>query len=197
MWREAPEDLRQSYIQEEFAKRQEYKAAMVDWRKQFDEDKRVERQNREDMALRTAEAMEHHEKTTTGEDDGYRQASYADHNYYGAIPQSVPSGRGMSEAYGTMSAHAAHSNFSPYGASELGGFPFFAMPPQEGHTFSQLHDFKYLEANGVYQQPLASLMSKAWTSWQAVQILLLSLNRPFFLLETWFRPNDLLIGSRK
>jgi hypothetical protein len=41
------------------------------------------------------------------------------------------------------------------------------------------------------------LMSKAWTSWQAVQILLLSLNRPFFLLETWFRPNDLLIGSRK
>jgi len=44
MWKEAPDDLRQKYIDEEYGKRQQYKASMSDWRKKNDEEKRVERQ---------------------------------------------------------------------------------------------------------------------------------------------------------
>lgn len=157
MWRHAPEDLRQTYINEEFAKRQEYKAAMLDWRKNFDEEKRLERQNREDLALRTAEARELTEFGNAG--GGYQQLAYPDRNYYSAVPRSAPSSREVSEPYGALSAYPYYSS---YGASNLGGFPFSGVPPHEGQSLSQWRDFKHLDAsNNIHQQPLTSLMSKS------------------------------------
>ncbi len=58
MWKEAPADVRQKYIDQEFTKRQVYKTTMADWRKKSSEGKRIERQLREDIAIRRVEAAE-------------------------------------------------------------------------------------------------------------------------------------------
>jgi hypothetical protein len=55
MWKEAPDHVRQIYINEEASKRNQYKLAMAEWKKLTDEEKGMARQRREEGALRAAE----------------------------------------------------------------------------------------------------------------------------------------------
>jgi HMG (high mobility group) box len=54
-WKEAPEDLRSKYMEEEAALRANYKVEMGKWRKKMAEEKKVERQEREAIAMEAAE----------------------------------------------------------------------------------------------------------------------------------------------
>lgn len=58
MWREAPDELRQLYIQEEHEKRKAYATAMAEWKKNKEEEKLMQRRHREGAALRIARATE-------------------------------------------------------------------------------------------------------------------------------------------
>lgn len=55
-WKEAPDDLRKKYMEEEAGLRATYKVKMGDWRKKVAEEKKEERKEREAMALQAAEA---------------------------------------------------------------------------------------------------------------------------------------------
>ena len=55
-WREAPEELRRKYMDEEAELRAQYKIEMAKWRKKVAEEKKAERKEREAMALQAAEA---------------------------------------------------------------------------------------------------------------------------------------------
>jgi HMG (high mobility group) box len=57
-WREAPDDLRKKYMEEEAGLRAHYKVEMAKWRKKAAEDKKQERQDREAIAMQTAEARQ-------------------------------------------------------------------------------------------------------------------------------------------
>mmetsp|Transcript_8057 Transcript_8057/g.22371 ORF Transcript_8057/g.22371 Transcript_8057/m.22371 type:complete len:443 (+) Transcript_8057:103-1431(+) len=54
-WKEAPEELRRKYMDEEAELRQTYKVEMAKWRKKVAEEKKAERKEREAMAMQTAE----------------------------------------------------------------------------------------------------------------------------------------------
>ncbi|KAL7561874.1 hypothetical protein ACA910_014249 [Epithemia clementina (nom. ined.)] len=54
-WKEAPEELRRKYMDEEAELRQTYKVSMAKWRKKVAEEKKAERKEREAMAMQTAE----------------------------------------------------------------------------------------------------------------------------------------------
>lgn len=57
-WKEAPEELRSKYMQEEAALRAAYKVEMAKWRTRVAAEKKVERQERESIAMQTAEARQ-------------------------------------------------------------------------------------------------------------------------------------------
>lgn len=57
-WREADDDLRKKYMDEEADLRAKYKVEMAAWRKRVAEEKKVERQEREKIAMETAEARQ-------------------------------------------------------------------------------------------------------------------------------------------
>lgn len=73
LWRNADEQEKQKFIDEEFALRQLYKTSIADWRASEEMEKEVQRRAREEMALRTLEA---HKQQLVDESPGevlYRQ----------------------------------------------------------------------------------------------------------------------------
>lgn len=54
-WKEAPDELRRKYMDEEAELRETYKVEMAKWRKKVAEEKKAERKEREDIAMATAE----------------------------------------------------------------------------------------------------------------------------------------------
>jgi HMG (high mobility group) box len=54
-WKEAPDDIRSKYMEEEAGLRSTYKCEMGKWRKKVAEEKKVERQEREAIAMEAAE----------------------------------------------------------------------------------------------------------------------------------------------
>lgn len=59
IWKEAPEETRSKYVEEEAGLRSHYKVEMGKWRKKVAEDKKVERQDREAAAMEAAETRPH------------------------------------------------------------------------------------------------------------------------------------------
>jgi HMG (high mobility group) box len=55
-WKEAPDELRKKYMEEEAALRATYKVEMAKWRKRVAEEKKSERDEREAVAMQAAEA---------------------------------------------------------------------------------------------------------------------------------------------
>jgi hypothetical protein len=55
-WKEAPDELRRKYMEEEAGLREMYKVEMAKWRKKVAEEKKAERKEREAMAMQAAEA---------------------------------------------------------------------------------------------------------------------------------------------
>lgn len=55
-WREAPDELRKKYMEEEAELRAHYKVEMAKWRKKVADEKKHERTEREAIAMQTAEA---------------------------------------------------------------------------------------------------------------------------------------------
>ncbi len=81
MWKEAPAETRQKYIDREYAKRQAYNTSIATWKENTKEEKRVKRERREEVALRAVEASEqsvvssNEEKLTCRENFTMKRAS--------------------------------------------------------------------------------------------------------------------------
>lgn len=67
MWKEAPAEVRQKYIDKEFTKRQAYNSTMAAWKKNSLEERRAKRELREEVALRAVEASELIENKNIGD----------------------------------------------------------------------------------------------------------------------------------
>eukprot|EP00549_Striatella_unipunctata_P005925 CAMPEP_0118721958 /NCGR_PEP_ID=MMETSP0800-20121206/31074_1 /TAXON_ID=210618 ORGANISM="Striatella unipunctata, Strain CCMP2910" /NCGR_SAMPLE_ID=MMETSP0800 /ASSEMBLY_ACC=CAM_ASM_000638 /LENGTH=87 /DNA_ID=CAMNT_0006630005 /DNA_START=42 /DNA_END=303 /DNA_ORIENTATION=+ len=57
LWRDAPNDVRQMHIDEEFRLRQEYKVAMSKWREKAEQEKEREKEHRAEMDKESLEAV--------------------------------------------------------------------------------------------------------------------------------------------
>jgi hypothetical protein len=57
-WKEAPQELKSKYMEEEAGLRAKYKVAMAAWRKKVAEEKKAERKERETMAMAAAESRQ-------------------------------------------------------------------------------------------------------------------------------------------
>ena len=89
-WKEAPEELRRKYMDEEAELRQTYKVSMAKWRKKVAEEKKAERKEREAMAMQTAEnrANEAARNASGGSMDGMpHDMNPMPGSYYGFQPQ--------------------------------------------------------------------------------------------------------------
>ncbi len=133
MWKEAPEELRQSYIKEEKEKRETYLVAMADWKRKAEEGKQSVRQ---------------HEAQRTGESN--LSSSYCD----GAQDLTIPAfehdnieGNRYNRIGGSSSSlkmsSISHSRLSPY------------MLNNVSET--------YLQLGIEHQQPIPSLYGKSIT----------------------------------
>jgi high mobility group protein B1 len=168
MWKEAPDDIRQQYIDEEYEKRQQYKVAMADWRKKYDEEKRVERQAREEIALRAAEESEHSEYSPNNAEDnestaGAPRASYptaeAD-GYLTAASQQLSVGSSLNA--GSQMYGAGMGSMNPY-FSALGGYGS-AFGSSMGPLGGRLSDVEQQIAAYNQLGQLNSMFSKLTTS---------------------------------
>ncbi|KAI2499632.1 high mobility group [Fragilaria crotonensis] len=71
LWRNADEQEKKRFIDEEFALRQKYKSSIADWRATEEKEKDIQRRTREELTLRTMEAHKRHL-----EDDNRGEAMY-------------------------------------------------------------------------------------------------------------------------
>lgn len=174
MWKEAPDDLRQQYIDEEYEKRQQYKIAMADWRTKFEEEKRAERQVREEMALRAAEESEQSVYSRNADDndsedvaprasypfaepDNYLTASSHTHQQH----QQLLSSQNAASLYGMGALNPYFSSLNGFG----GAFGP-SLPPLGG---SRLNDVEHQLAAYNQLGQLNSLFSESTTTAATVQ----------------------------
>jgi hypothetical protein len=148
MWKEAPEDLRQQYFDEEKGKRELYKTAMSEWKKNDDEQKRMERQKREEMALRVVEDIE---TTAVGGLHFHDNPSNEPHESLEAWHSQM---RGPEANYSTAGIYQYQS---PY-RDQSSDFAYSSLPMYE--ATSGQYDNKQFSATEGQQQPLASLLGK-------------------------------------
>jgi hypothetical protein len=60
-WKDAPFEVKKLHVDQEFELRQEYKAAIAVWREEAERQKKRERQDREDIALRAVADIQNHQ----------------------------------------------------------------------------------------------------------------------------------------
>lgn len=60
MWKSAPPDVKQPYIQKEARLREQYKIDIANWRAKMESEKDVQRKEREDLALKKTLELEHY-----------------------------------------------------------------------------------------------------------------------------------------
>ena len=65
-WKEAPEDVKKTYVDEEAELRQKYHEAMAEWRRKEKEAKILRDKEREDRAMEILNEVEHHCSENTG-----------------------------------------------------------------------------------------------------------------------------------
>jgi hypothetical protein len=126
-WKEAPDELRKKYMEEEAELRQKYKIAMAAWRRKVADEKKEERKEREAMAMQAAEARQNQPAAAVGQ------------GFYGQV--GVDQQGGGSNGGGAQSQDVANSGlagagggmFNPYlGAMGGGGMDMSALQGFQG-----------------------------------------------------------------
>lgn len=128
-WKEAEPSLRQKYMDEEAGLRQHYKVEMGKWRKKVAEEKRVERKEREALAMQAAENRSNEAAMKPPSDgapppDGMQQQFPG---MYNMPPYGVPQ-QGL---HGDMGGYGGGMQ-GQYPGMLGGGPPFGAMNPPMG-----------------------------------------------------------------
>lgn len=77
LWRNADEQEKKRFIDEEFALRQKYKTSIADWRATEEKEKDIQRRTREEMTLRTMEAHKRHLEDDNRGEAMYRQFDHS------------------------------------------------------------------------------------------------------------------------
>jgi hypothetical protein len=132
-WKEAEPSLRQKYMDEEAELRQTYKVEMAKWRKKVAEEKRVERKEREALAMQAAE-----NRTT--------DAAMMPKSEVGAdgMPQGFPAGMYGMAGYGVPSQQGHMGDMSAFGGMQQypnilgGGFAGMQGGPMQQQLLTQL-----------------------------------------------------------
>jgi high mobility group protein B1 len=128
MWKDAPEQVRQKYINEEFTKRNRYKQVIMEWKKENDEQKRLDRQYQEDIALQAVDATEEQSTFAVTRTDSLRHqedlnaAAYTITSYQPCEPMYQPFPSSRMGVYGNEDAGAIQSSGSAY-CEQPGGVP--------------------------------------------------------------------------
>ena len=123
-WKEAPEELKKKYMDEEAQLRATYKVEMAKWRKKVAEEKKMERQEREAIAMQAAEARQN--EMANGGPTGSNPTAAAMANQYAALtgqPAAAASAGQNSQESGAGAVGAAQM-YNPYGSQfgAMGGF---------------------------------------------------------------------------
>jgi hypothetical protein len=182
-WKEAPDDLRKRYMEEEAGLRAHYKVEMGKWRKKVAEEKKLERQEREAMAMQQAEARANNEGNVvplavTAADPRQFARTAGDPNMGGAAggqqqPQETNSG-GMGPNGGGMGPNGAGGQGGMYGnpygmgggqfgeLGNYGGMPPAAGPGGYGNLMSgnPFGSQSLMGGQSAQQQLLSQLFSK-------------------------------------
>jgi hypothetical protein len=114
-WKEAPDELRKKYMEEEAELRQKYKIAMAAWRRKVADEKKEERKEREAMAMQAAEARQNQPAAAVGQ--GFYGQLGGDQQGAGANGGGAPS---QDAANGGL-AGAGGGMFNPYLGAMGGG----------------------------------------------------------------------------
>jgi HMG (high mobility group) box len=124
-WKEAPEELRKKYMEEEAELRAHYKVEMSKWRKKVAEERKQERTEREDLAMQTAEARAN--EPPESKNMGANGMS----NQYGG---PMPPGGGPNQGLGGMRGGQPMppNDMNPNGLSGPGGGPNMYGNPYGG-----------------------------------------------------------------
>jgi len=121
-WKEAPDELRKKYMEEEAALRATYKVEMAKWRKKAADEKKTERQEREAIAMEAAEARQN--EVATGVPVGTNSQAIAN-QYAAATGQSNVGGTtngGGGQDMGALNAAQMYGNpYANMAGAQLGG----------------------------------------------------------------------------
>lgn len=130
-WKEAPDELRKKYMEEEAALRATYKVEMAKWRKKAADEKKLEREEREAIAMQAAEARQN--DVANGVPPGASSATAAAISQYNAVTgQTNTAGQQGQDMTGGMSAAQMYGN--PYMTGAMGGFGGMAADPNQYAT---------------------------------------------------------------
>jgi high mobility group protein B1 len=132
-WKEAPQELRQKYMDEEAILRAKYKEEMAMWRKKAAEEKKIERQEREAMAMQAAENRQNEGVNVGSANAAGSQFARAPGDMGvgfggGSLPgQNISQDMGTGTAGSSGMSGAAQMYGNPYamaaaGAGDLSGF---------------------------------------------------------------------------
>lgn len=114
-WKEAPDNVRKQYMEEEAELRAKYKVEMAKWKKKAAEEKRIEREEREAVAMQAAEAR-------NAEQAAGQQAPQIQ------IPMIAQSQVPVAQDMTTAGVVAHPSIFNPYAAAMATGQQAAAAP---------------------------------------------------------------------
>ena len=82
LWKCAPDEVKKPHIDREFKLRQEYKAAIAVWREEAERKKTLERQSREDVALRAVADIKMRKQGTTAAHYGGAQEEHLHYDHH-------------------------------------------------------------------------------------------------------------------
>ena len=147
-WKEAPDELRRKYMDEEKELRDTYKVEMAKWRKKVAEEKKAERKEREAVAMQTAENRANEQAARSAQNPGMTSG---DPSMQGALDMNM---NGMYAAaaggYGYppqqhpgMGADMGYPMQAPTGQGNPGSQPYQGMQggfgtPQQQQLLQQL-----------------------------------------------------------
>lgn len=140
-WREAPDELRKKYTDEEAELRSHYKVEMAKWRKKVADERKQERTEREDLAMLAAEARANEPPSSSkvapsrmgaaglGGGGGAGQFGGGGMGHVSANPNlSNLRGQMQSEMNSGLPGSAGQMYGNPYGMSNVGGLGSFGLP---------------------------------------------------------------------
>lgn len=137
-WKEAPEDIRSKYMEEEASLRAHYKTEMGKWRKKMADEKKIERQEREAIAMEAAETRQPHEGNGAPlsmpvSDPRHFSRPVVDHGMSGPqMDHQQP--HESSGPPGPSGPGGMYGNPYGMGGGQLGEYGAYgAMPPNGGH----------------------------------------------------------------
>jgi hypothetical protein len=158
-WKEAPQELKSKYMEEEAGLRAKYKVAMAAWRKKVAEEKKAERKERETMAMAAAESRQAELNNPTVQVDTSNQndAALQMSNQQAYMPsgQQDMGGQfpqGMYNNYGMPGAPGFSSNGQDMNGNMAAGAPGPNGAPQYNNMMGNPYAAQQLLGGATQQQ---------------------------------------------